>query len=73
MTAFKDASLDDRASAIEYAKNWSGEVMDVRPNDDLIEHLEGDDCVCGPDMLVEGDAIIWVHHSLDGREQDEVT
>ena len=43
----------------------------VQPVNDLIEHEDTEDCVCGPDVeLVEGGAVI-THHSLDGRELRE--
>ena len=49
----------------------------VIPKDDLTEHEITEDCVCGPtlDPVKRGDGSIgWVviHHSLDGREADEV-
>lgn len=44
----------------------------VIPIDDLIEHEETEDCVCGPEVeFVPGGAVIG-HHSLDGRELEEV-
>lgn len=49
----------------------------VVPVNDLIEH-EDEDCVCGPKLTpvkseVDG-GINWLytHHSLDGREANEV-
>jgi hypothetical protein len=49
---------------------------DVLPVDDLIEHAESDDCLCGPafePVEIQGGGIGWirVHHSLDGRELKE--
>lgn len=45
--------------------------MHILPRDDLIEHEESEDCVCGPDVeFREGGAII-AHHALDRREQHE--
>ena len=41
----------------------------VLPVNDLCEHEESEDCVCGP--RVEEDGMVVVHNSLDGREQDE--
>lgn len=43
------------------------------PVNDLIEHVDSDECLCGPTTEpVERDdgSIGWlvVHHSLDGRE-----
>ena len=50
----------------------------VVPCGDLIEHeLDGDECVCGPDVEYfreDGTAFLVpliTHHSLDGREQFE--
>lgn len=55
----------------------SAESLHVVPVDDLMAHdstTEG--CVCGPELEpVERDdgsfAWLYVHHSLDGRENDE--
>ncbi len=50
----------------------------VHPVGDLIEHdTESDDCVCGPGMRPvrrDDGTIGWLvtHHSLDGREANEV-
>lgn len=62
-------------------------VVHVLPVDDLVDHQTEESCVCSPtpkheitelhvDDQVEPVAEIrhgtlWVHHSLDGREQDE--
>lgn len=48
----------------------------VVPIDDLIDHPHDDECPCGPTpQMVRRDngSIGWflVHHSLDGRENDE--
>ena len=48
----------------------------VLPVEDLVEHEETEDCICGPRVEhVEcsdgGDGWVVVHHSLDGRELDE--
>ena len=46
-------------------------VVHVVPINDLIEHEDSDDCICGPDTeFVSGGAVIS-HHSLDGRELNE--
>jgi hypothetical protein len=50
----------------------------VIPVDDLIDHTSDDDCPCGPTVepVVRDDGStgwVHVHHSLDGREQDEVS
>lgn len=50
--------------------------MHLVPNGDLIEHIKGDSCPCGPtaEPVKRGDGSIgWlmVHHSLDGRELSE--
>ena len=45
----------------------------VEPINDLIAHdtEHFDECVCGPYVaFVDGGAVI-VHHSLDGREENE--
>lgn len=42
------------------------------PINDLIGHVANDDCLCGPTPELmqrrTGDAWLYVHHSLDGRE-----
>lgn len=48
----------------------------VLPTDDLLDHIAADDCTCGPRLEpVEADGrvcgFLAVHHSLDGREQQE--
>jgi hypothetical protein len=44
------------------------ERIHVLPVNDLIDHEDSGDCVCGPDTeFTEGGAVI-THHSLDGRE-----
>lgn len=47
-------------------------VLHVVPVNDYIDHeydYEGE-CACGPTPLMEA-GIVYVHHSLDGREEDE--
>jgi hypothetical protein len=48
----------------------------VMPCGDVIDHLTGPDCLCGPSSeLVKrkdgSDGWLYVHHSLDGRENTE--
>lgn len=43
----------------------------VTPTDDLVEHEQDEDCVCGPEAKLEPGGVIYVHHSLDNREADE--
>lgn len=54
----------------------------VIPQDDVIDHEVGDDCICGPDfellsrvdhrwVPVEPYRWLVMHHSLDGREMRE--
>jgi hypothetical protein len=50
--------------------------MHVMPVSDLIEHTASEDCPCGPrpERIAQkngGDAWMFVHHSLDGRENSE--
>lgn len=47
--------------------------MHVAPVDDLVDHATAWDCVCGPDgeYFEETGRWLYVHHSLDGREQHE--
>ena len=55
-------------------QGMSDDVIHISPINDLVEHeLEGEDCVCGPDVepVMRSDGSNgWIvrHHSLDGRE-----
>jgi hypothetical protein len=61
----------------EFASDPEVESIYVVPVDDLIGHdTDTEECVCGPEIEpVERDdgSIAWlfVHHSLDGRENHE--
>lgn len=44
----------------------------VIPLDDLLEHdTDSKDCMCDPEIKVEGGVLIVVHKSYDGREGKE--
>ena len=48
----------------------------VMPVNDLVTHDVDDDCICGPStqIVIRDDGSsgwVIVHHSLDGREQQE--
>lgn len=58
----------------------------VMPRADLVEHETDEACICGPTLDAKRPAqtepcecgcsagstgIVWVHHSLDGREASE--
>ena len=46
--------------------------LHVIPNEDMIAHETSSGCICGPDPEVVGDGtILYLHHSLDGREHAE--
>jgi hypothetical protein len=48
------------------------EETHVVPVDDLVEHDEDEDCICGPaPELCEHGVWMYVHESLDRREDDE--
>jgi hypothetical protein len=54
----------------------TGDGAHVLPIGDVVEHIESDDCVCGPrtervERTDGGDGWLTVHHSLDGREATE--
>lgn len=46
-------------------------TVNVLPIDDLIAHEASLDCVCGPREDNYGYGVIFVHNSLDGREEHE--
>lgn len=43
----------------------------VIPLDDEREHITDTSCWCDPSQDIDGDEYLFVHHSLDGREQWE--
>ena len=48
----------------------------IMPSGDLIEHDTAAECACGPTpyWVIEGEpvnGVLYVHHSLDGREARE--
>lgn len=45
-------------------------IWHVTPINDLIEHEDSADCVCGPDQDTEC-ARLYIHNSLDRREERE--
>ena len=51
------------------------DAVHVIPLNDLIEHDDSSDCVCGPTVehvpADGGDGWVLTHHSLDGRERHE--
>lgn len=43
----------------------------VLPLNDVVDHDDNEDCFCGPTAkFVEG-GVVFVHHSVDGREMSE--
>jgi hypothetical protein len=44
--------------------------LHVVPIGDLKEHECSADCWCAPAVEVEGDVMIYIHQSLDGRERE---
>lgn len=58
-------------------KPWAGILnqdseFHVIPIADFVTHeLVGDACVCGPRVEPRERGVLYVHHSLDGREQNE--
>ncbi len=40
----------------------------VVPVGDLIDHVDGDDCICGPRVEMVSGGRIVIHEALDGRE-----
>ena len=48
-------------------------TLHVEPVNDLVEHMDFDDCVCGPTVEPvprDDGSMGWlvIHHALDGRE-----
>ena len=51
-------------------------VIHTMPVNDLIEHEDSSECICGPECIPverEDGSYGWLysHHSLDGREENE--
>jgi hypothetical protein len=42
--------------------------LNVTPVNDLMDHADDSSCVCGPEVIIQEDSLVVVHHSLDGRE-----
>ena len=40
----------------------------VLPNNDIIEHVESEDCPCAPRVEIHGDGVVIVHNAMDRRE-----
>jgi len=50
----------------------SREDVHVVPIGDLLEHnTESAECFCDPRVEVVGAALVIIHNSLDGREEEE--
>lgn len=44
----------------------------IIPLDDLRDHIDSEDCWCGPQEVDdECDEVVFVHNSMDGRERYE--
>lgn len=44
------------------------DTVHVTPRDDLVDHEESDDCICGPSTVFVIGGVVVTHRSLDGRE-----
>lgn len=42
----------------------------VIPINDLKEHECSEQCWCAPTLDAEADGLVYIHHSLDGRERE---
>ena len=40
----------------------------VLPNNDIIEHVESEDCSCNPRVEFHGDRQLIIHNAMDRRE-----
>lgn len=47
------------------------DIIHVLPINDLVEHIDSEECICGPDIEYVGPGWLCSHHSLDGRELNE--
>lgn len=45
-------------------------VWHVIPAHDLKEHESSEECWCNPVPDPEADGLVYIHHSLDGRERE---
>lgn len=50
----------------------SVEDLHVFPVDDLLPHsTDSKECMCDPEIIVEGGVLVVIHNSYDGREDKE--
>jgi len=49
----------------EDAQGWH-----VVPMGDLKDHTPTPDCWCYPTLDLEAEGMVYIHHSLDGRERE---
>ena len=40
----------------------------ILPVNDIVPHDENQQCICGPEVEVNGSQILVIHHAADGRE-----
>lgn len=43
-------------------------MINIIPLEDTEEHLENEKCKCNPEILIENEEEIVVHHAFDNRE-----
>lgn len=62
-------------SAKEWFSVYENGIAHVMPIEDDVQHTESEDCICAPTSeLIQrpnGDAWLYTHSSLDGRELTE--
>jgi hypothetical protein len=73
-----DVDMGDAPAGGDWLATETGDnAAHVVPLDDTMLHTFGPDCVCGPREdhvpTPTGTGHLFVHHSLDGREQHEAT
>lgn len=47
-------------------------IFHIIPENDQVDHEISFGCICGPDITDEYGGWLVSHHSLDGREKDEL-
>lgn len=57
--------MDDEYDEDEDIQGWH-----VVPMGDLKEHTPTPDCWCYPTLDLEAEGMVYIHHSLDGRERE---
>lgn len=54
-----------------YVVSTESDEVHVLPKNDIVEHTQDDECICGPKTTYLDKGKLITHASLDGREIEE--